>query len=79
MTYTLAMAASEGIEIAEDGVAEVSMTSARAQLTRFIREVRWGNRVGAFTERGTRVAVVVPPDFYDQAVKDRARLEKMDP
>lgn len=79
MTYTLAMAADRGIRVVEDGVAEVSMTEARALLTQFVRDVRWGKRVGAFTERGVRVAMVVSPDFYDQALKDRARLEKMDP
>lgn len=79
MTYTLAMAADQGIQIAEDGVAEVSMTKARALLTQFIREVRWGGRPGAFTERGSRVAIVVPPDFYEQALRDRKRLEQLDP
>lgn len=71
MTYTLAMAADQGIEIAEDGVAEVAMTKARAALTALIREVRWGGRPGAFTERGERVALVVAPDVYGQALSDR--------
>jgi prevent-host-death family protein len=72
------MAADPRIEIADDGVAEVSMTDARAALTPFIREVSWGGRAGAFTERGKRVAVVVPPDFYEQALRDRARLESLE-
>lgn len=71
MTYTLAMAADQGIQIAEDGIAEVSMTKARASLTELIRGVRWGKKPAAFTERGTRVAFVVPPDFYRQALADR--------
>lgn len=75
MTYTLAMASDQGIQIAEDGVAEVSMTKARASLTELIRGVRWGKKPGAFTERGSRVAMVVPPDFYEQALKDRALIE----
>jgi prevent-host-death family protein len=75
MTYTLAMAADQGIRIAEDGVAEVSMTDARANLTQLLRDVRYGGRPAAFTERGARAAYVVPPDFYEQAVRDRAMLE----
>jgi prevent-host-death family protein len=67
MTYTLAMAADQGIQIADDGVAEVSMTEARANLTQLIREVRYGGRAGAFTERGQRSAYVVPPDWYERA------------
>lgn len=74
MTYTLAMASDKGIQIAEDGIAEVSMTDARALLTPFIRDVRWGNRIGAFTERGDRNAYVVKPDFYEQALLDRRML-----
>ena len=75
MTYTLAMAAEQGIRIADDGVAEVSMTFARANLTPLLRDVRYGKRSGAFTERGERSAYVVPPDFYEQAVRDRAVIE----
>lgn len=67
MTYTLAMALHPKIEIKKDGVAEVAMTDARAALTSLIREVSWGQRPGAFTERGTRVAMVVPLDFYERA------------
>jgi prevent-host-death family protein len=69
MTYTLAMAADQGIQIAEDGVAEVSMTEARAQLTRLIRGVREDGRAGAFTERGERRAYVVTPAMFDRVVK----------
>lgn len=65
MTYTLVMPADQRIRIAEDGVAEVPMTDARAALTAFIREVSWGGRPGAFTERGKRVAMVVPPEEYE--------------
>jgi prevent-host-death family protein len=77
MTYTLAMASDQGIQIAEDGVAEVSMTKARASLTELIRGVRWGGTPAAFTERGQRVAMVVSPDFYEQAERDRAFMERM--
>ncbi|MFD6414229.1 MULTISPECIES: hypothetical protein [Actinomycetes] len=62
--------ASKGIEIAEDGVAQVSMTDARAQLTRLIRMVREDGEAGAFTERDERRAYVVTPKFYEQAMKD---------
>lgn len=67
MPYTLAMAAHPKIKTAPDGVAEVSMTDARAALTPFIREVSWGQRTGAFTERGKRVAVVLSADSYEDA------------
>lgn len=74
MTYTLTMAADEGIRIAKDGVAEVSMTDARANLTHLLRRVRYGDDVAAFTERGARAAYVVTPDFYNRALADRAAL-----
>lgn len=80
MTYTLSMAADQGIRTAADGVAEVSMTDARAHLTQLIRGVRYGGGVAAFTERGQRSAYVVTPDAYEQAKKDRneiAEYEKL--
>lgn len=77
MTYTLAMALHPKIEIKKDGVAEVGMTDARAALTSLIREVSWGQRPGAFSERGTRVAMVVPLAFYEQAVRDRAIIDEL--
>lgn len=67
MTYTFAMAADQDIEIAEDGTAEVSMTGARAKLTRLIRMVREDGRAAAFTERGERRAYVVTPEWYERA------------
>ncbi|WP_370665367.1 type II toxin-antitoxin system prevent-host-death family antitoxin [Streptomyces sp. IBSBF 2507] len=66
------MAAEQGIRIADDGVAEVSMTDARANLTALVRDVRYGGRSAAFTERGARSAYVVPTDFYKRALEDRA-------
>lgn len=77
MTYTLAMAGDQRIKTADDGVAEVPMTDARAALTPLIREVSWGGRAGAFTERGKRVAMVVPTEFYEQAMTDGALLEAL--
>ncbi|MGW0904952.1 type II toxin-antitoxin system Phd/YefM family antitoxin [Streptomyces sp. NPDC002853] len=71
------MAADQGIQIADDGVAEVSMTSARANLTQLLREVRYGKRTAAFTERSQRSAYVVPPDFYERAQRDREVLERL--
>lgn len=67
MTYTLAMAADQGIQTAPDGVAEVSMTEARANLTRLIRRVREDGQVAVFTERGERRAYVVTPEWYERA------------
>lgn len=77
MTYTLAMAAEQGIRITDDGVAEVSMTAARANLTALVRDVRYGGRTAAFTERGERSAYVVPPDFYERALRDRAIIDEL--
>lgn len=77
MTYTLTMASDQGVNDAADGVVEVSMTDARANLTRLLREVRYGRRPGAFTERGDRSAYVVPPEFYEQALRDRAIVERL--
>lgn len=77
MTYTLAMAADQGIRMADDGTAEVSMTAARANLTALIRDVRYGKRTAAFTERGERSAYVVPADFYEQALRDRAIIDEL--
>src|ERR1043165_8953316 len=71
MAYTLAMATGKGIEVAKDGVATVGMTEARALLTSLIREVRYGGKVGAFTERGARQAYLVTPDFYERAAEDQ--------
>lgn len=67
MTYTLAMGADQDIRIAEDGTAEVSMTGARANLTRLIRMVREDGRSAAFTDRGERRAILVAPDWYERA------------
>lgn len=78
MTYTLTMASDQGIQIADDGVAEVSMTGARANLTRLIRFVLESGPSAAFTERGGRRAYVVSPAFYEQALEDRARLESLE-
>ena len=77
MTYTLAMAVHPKIEIKEDGVAEVAMTDARAALTSLIREVSWGQRPGSFTDRGKRVAMIVPTEFYEQALRDRAIIDEL--
>ncbi|MFD6490333.1 type II toxin-antitoxin system Phd/YefM family antitoxin [Streptomyces sp. NPDC060188] len=71
------MAADQGIQIADDGVAEVSMTSARANLTQLLRDVRYGKRSAAFTERGARSAYVVPPEFYEEAQRNREVLDRL--
>ncbi|MEU3160030.1 type II toxin-antitoxin system prevent-host-death family antitoxin [Streptomyces griseoincarnatus] len=71
------MAADQGIRIADDGVAEVSMTDARANLTALVRDVRYGGRAAAFTERGARSAYVVPAEFYERALRDRAIIDEL--
>jgi hypothetical protein len=78
MTYTLAMATEKaGIQTAEDGVVWAPMTDARALLTGLIREVRYGGKSGAFTERGVRQAYLVTPDFYEQAQRNAALLAEL--
>lgn len=74
MTYTLFMPADQGIRIAEDGVAEVSMTEARANLTRLIRAVREDGRTAAFTERGDRRAYVISPEEEERSTVKGALL-----
>jgi hypothetical protein len=61
------MAGEDKIKTAADGVAEVGLMDARAALTALVREVRYGGKVGAFTERGTRQVMLVTPEFYDRA------------
>jgi hypothetical protein len=62
------MAAEDKIKTKSDGVAEVGMTDARAALTALVREVRYGGKVGAFTERGERQVMLVTPEFYENAL-----------
>ncbi|MEV6854784.1 hypothetical protein [Streptomyces sp. SID2119] len=71
------MATGKGIEIAEDGVATVGMTEARALLTTLIRDVRYGGQIGAFTERGARQAYVVTPAFYERADREHAAVQRL--
>jgi prevent-host-death family protein len=78
MIYTLAMAAEQGIHVAEDGTPEVKMTDARAHLTELIRGVRYGLRPAAFTERGERSVYVVPVAFFEQALRDRDLIEALE-
>lgn len=57
------------------------MTSARANLTQLLREVRYGKRTAAFTERGARSAYVVPPEDYAEIAvmrELRARLAQLE-
>ncbi|MFF4900526.1 hypothetical protein [Streptomyces sp. NPDC001068] len=63
------MAGEDKIKTASDGVAEVGLMDARAALTALVRDVRYGGKVGAFTERGVRQVMLVTPEFYDRAVK----------
>lgn len=56
------------IKTAPDGVREIGMMDARANLTTLVREVRYGGHIGAFTERGTRQVILVTPEFYERAV-----------
>lgn len=78
MSYTLAMASDLEPHIAPDGVQEVPLTKARARLTRVIEQAREESVISSFTVRGRRRAYVVPPEFYRQALEDRARLEALE-
>lgn len=71
MPYTLAMAATQEPEIADDGVQEVPLTVARPLLTRLIEQAREDGLISALTVRGRRRVYLVTPDFYESAVRDR--------
>lgn len=76
MSYTLTMAADQEPTIAEDGVQEVPLTIARRLLTRVIEQAREDGLVSALTVRDRRRAYLVTPDFYEQALKDRASRQR---
>ncbi|MGW1998418.1 type II toxin-antitoxin system prevent-host-death family antitoxin [Embleya sp. NPDC001921] len=68
----------ELVEIADDGVQEVPLTAARPLLTRLIEQVREDDLVSALTVRGRRRVYLVTPDFYEQAMADRKRVESLE-
>ncbi|MFG2269097.1 type II toxin-antitoxin system Phd/YefM family antitoxin [Streptomyces chartreusis] len=56
----------------------MGVSDARANLTEVIAKVRLlGQRV-VLTRREKEQAVIVSPDFYRQALDDRARLESLE-
>ena len=81
LIYTPAMSESK-IKTAADGVDEVGMMDARAALTELVREVRYGGKVGALTERKVRQVMLVTPDTYETAKRNEAivaALQAADP
>ncbi|MFJ2110555.1 hypothetical protein ACIOEX_01280 [Streptomyces sp. NPDC087850] len=71
------MAIDQDPQIAPDGVQEVPLTQARPLLTRLIEQAREDGLDSALTVRGRRRAYLVTPDFYEQALSDRAFLERL--
>ncbi|MGW2089629.1 hypothetical protein [Streptomyces sp. NPDC001880] len=71
------MAADQEPQIADDGVQDVPLTVARPLLTRLIEQAREDGLDSALTVRGRRRAYLVTPDFYEQAIADRAYLERL--
>lgn len=69
MPYTLAMAADQEPQTADDGVQEVPLTIARPLLTRLIEQLREEGVVSALTVRGKRRVYLVSPDFYERALR----------
>jgi hypothetical protein len=69
------MATDQEPRIADDGVQEVPLTIARPLLTRLIEQALEDDLVSTLTVRGRRRAYLVTPDFYVQALLDRAQLD----
>ncbi|MFC9604608.1 hypothetical protein ACFTTN_14255 [Streptomyces niveus] len=56
-------------ELKPDGVQELPLTHARAQLTTLIEDARERDLVTALTVRGRRRICLVTPEFYERALK----------
>ncbi|QKW06997.1 hypothetical protein HUT18_11880 [Streptomyces sp. NA04227] len=56
-------------ELQPDGVQNLPLTHARAQLTTLIEDARERNVVTALTVRGRRRICLVTPEFYERAKK----------
>ncbi|WP_199570590.1 hypothetical protein [Streptomyces murinus] len=56
-------------ELQPDGVQDLPLTHARAQLTTLIEDARERDLVTALTVRGRRRICLVTPEFYERAVK----------
>lgn len=77
MFYTLAMAADQEPQIAEDGVQEVPLTIARPLLSRLIEQALEEGVTSALTVRGRRRVYLATPTAHDQATQDRALAEAL--
>jgi len=56
----------------------MGVSDARANLTEVIAKVRLLGQCVVLTRREKPQAVLVSHDFYEQAVRDRARLEALE-
>ncbi|MFJ7592476.1 hypothetical protein ACIQZO_34925 [Streptomyces sp. NPDC097617] len=54
--------------LAQDGVQELPLTHARAQLTTLIEDARERDIFTALTVRGRRRICLVTPEFYERAL-----------
>jgi antitoxin (DNA-binding transcriptional repressor) of toxin-antitoxin stability system/predicted GIY-YIG superfamily endonuclease len=65
-----------GDHVVEDGVREVSMSVVRSKLSSLLADVDAGRPV-ALVEHGRRVAHLVSPEFFEEAVSDQRVLNAM--
>ena len=66
--YTLTMADDPKPVLAADGIQELPLTYARAQLTTLIEDARERDTFTAITVRGRRRICLVTPEFLDKAL-----------
>jgi PHD/YefM family antitoxin component YafN of YafNO toxin-antitoxin module len=74
----LAMAEDYAPEMAEDGVQECRLRSARALLTRLIDDARDDGVTSALTNQGTRRVYLVPPKTYDVDRRNEALVQALE-
>lgn len=56
-------------ELAADGIQDLPLTHARAQLTTLIEDARERGRITALTVRGRRRICLVTPEFVEEALR----------
>ena len=64
--------------MSESAEVRMGVSDARANLTEVIAKVRLLSQCVVLTRREKPQAVLVSPDFYEQALADRARLESLE-
>lgn len=59
-------------------VNRLPMVNARANLSNAVNSAKFGGNFTILTARNKPVAVIVSVEFYEQALKDRARIESLE-